>query len=321
MRTADDPRARCMDAATPAISVAMIAYQQEAFIAQAIDSVLMQQVDRPFELVIGDDGSTDGTRAMLTACAARHRDTIRLLPDRGRLGAQRNFVRTLQACRGRYIALLEADDFWTARHKLQRQADYLDQHPECAICFHNVTVLLPGRTELFNAPDQKRVSTLEDLIDHNFMATCSVMYRARLFPEFPDWFDTLPCGDWPLHVLNAEHGAIGYLDEVMGAYRKHGTGLWSGLSATERLEMRLACYPTLLAHVGGRHGRAIRGIISDLHNRLARRYAAQGQFATAVRHAVDSIRVAPLHRRAWVKPFGRFLLRRLRERRLDTSTT
>jgi glycosyltransferase involved in cell wall biosynthesis len=300
------------------ISVAMIAYQHEAYIAQAVDSVLMQDVDRSIELVIGDDCSSDRTSVILEAYARAHPDTIRLLSTPSRLGAQPNFARTLKACRGRYIALLEGDDFWTDRQKLRRQAEYLDTDPSCSMCFQNVEVLSPDGTTLFNRPDQKPISTIEDLFERHFMATCSVMYRAGLFGEFPAWFYSFPCGDWPLCVLNARHGAIGYIDEVMATYRKHGDGLWSGLSAIERLEMRLKCYPTLLAHAGPAYVPVARPAMSHLHYLLALRYARRGRVLTASGHAIRSILLAPRRRREWLKPFGRFIQHRLRELRSGT---
>jgi glycosyltransferase involved in cell wall biosynthesis len=299
----------------PGISVAMIAYQHEAFIAQAVESVLMQDVERSIELVIGEDCSSDRTRVILESYARAHPAVIRLLPTPCRLGAQPNFARTLEACRGRYIALLEGDDFWTDRHKLRRQAAYLDAHPSCSMCFHNVEVRGPDRTTLYNAPNQKAVSALEDLFHRHFIATCSVMYRAGLFAEFPAWFYSFPCGDWPLYVFNAQHGTIGYINEVMATYRKHGDGLYSGLSAIERLEMRLKCYPTLLAHVGRAYQRTARPAMSELHYLLALRYARQGRVITACGHAMRSICLAPRRRREWLKPFGRFIHHRLREYR------
>jgi hypothetical protein len=75
-----------------------------------------------------------------------------------------------------------------------------------------------------NNPGKK---TLRNLLRGNFMQTCSVMFRAGLFESFPEWFFKSPLGDWPLHVLNARVGNIGYIDEVMGVYRKHSSGAWS----------------------------------------------------------------------------------------------
>ena len=97
------------------VSVCMITYNHERFIAQAIESVLMQETDFRVELVIGEDCSTDGTRAIVREFGERFPERIRLLLPEHNLGMMPNFVATLSACRGQYVALLEGDDYWTDR--------------------------------------------------------------------------------------------------------------------------------------------------------------------------------------------------------------
>src|SRR4051794_11773039 len=123
------------------LTVAMITYNHEPFIAQALDSILMQQVSFDHEILIGEDCSTDRTREIVRAYRQRYPDKIRLqLPETNR-GMMQNFVAVLAAARGDYVALLEGDDYWTAPDKLARQVAYLDAHPECAICFHDALML------------------------------------------------------------------------------------------------------------------------------------------------------------------------------------
>ena len=92
------------------VSVCMITYNHEAYIAQAIEGVLMQQTDFPIELVIGEDCSTDRTRAICLEYQQRHPGIIRLALRERNIGMMPNFVQTLQACEGKYIALCEGDD-------------------------------------------------------------------------------------------------------------------------------------------------------------------------------------------------------------------
>lgn len=251
------------------VSVSMITYNHEPYIAQAIDSVLMQQTNFPFEIIIGEDDSADNTRAIVKEYKKRYPDKIRLfLNDRknviyidGKPTGQWNFANNLKHAKGEYIALLEGDDFWTSPHKLQKQVDFLDARPDFAICFHNAEkVFVDGRqqSKLYCPPEQKEISTLEDLVVGNFIPTCSVVFRRGLFGELPAWFYEVPVGDWPLHVLNAQHGCIGYLNEAMAVYRVHSSGAWSGKSPADVFRTMLKIYGYLNAYLGYRYEDMIR---------------------------------------------------------------
>ena len=112
------------------VSVLMITYNHENFIREAIEGVLMQKTDFPIELIIGEDCSTDGTRKIVMEYASKYPDIIRpLLPD-SNLGMMKNFIETMQAATGKYIALCEGDDYWTDPYKLQKQVDILNKLPD-----------------------------------------------------------------------------------------------------------------------------------------------------------------------------------------------
>lgn len=250
------------------VSVSIITYNHASYIERAIESVLAQRTDFDFEVIIGEDDSTDGTRDIVRRYGERYLDRIRLfLNDRrnviyidGRPTGRWNFINNLGHARGQYIALLEGDDYWTDPLKLQQQADYLDSHPECAFCFHDVEALYESGDrppEIISPPGEKDFYTLEDVLAGNFIHTCSVMYRRGLFREFPPWFATVPVADWPLHALNAEHGAIGHIGKVMGVYRIHPGGIWSLQSEIRRFERTIRVYRTLDEHFNSRY----RGII------------------------------------------------------------
>jgi glycosyltransferase involved in cell wall biosynthesis len=210
------------------VSVCMITYNHEKFIAQAIESVMMQQTCFEYELVIGEDCSTDKTREICIAYREKYPNKIKLLLREKNLGMMSNFIQTIQSCQGQYIALCEGDDYWISPHKLQKQVDFLDSHPDFAICSHNVRVSREGRPELDHewlGVKRKEVSTLEDLLrDGSGGATCSLVFRNRVFGDFPDWYYTIKGGDWALQVLCATRGKLRYLREVMGVFRQHDRG-------------------------------------------------------------------------------------------------
>jgi len=114
----------------PLVSVAMITYNHREYIHQSVESILSQQVNFPFELVIGEDFSTDGTREMVFKLQKKYPERIRLVSSESNVGAHRNAVRTEQACRGKYVAFCEGDDFWNDPSKLAKQIAFLEARPD-----------------------------------------------------------------------------------------------------------------------------------------------------------------------------------------------
>ena len=218
------------------LSVLVVTYNHEKFIAQALDSILMQKPNFDYEIVIGEDCSNDGTRDIVAEYKKKYPDRIRLLLNESNIGAGKNFKQTYEACSGEYIALLEGDDYWTSPDKLQKQVDFMDENLDFAICSHNVVV----KREDGGAPDSewlgranREVMTLKDLLRFGSGgATGSLLFRNRVFGEFPDWYFTLPGGDWTLQILCASHGMMRYFREPMGVYRTAHSS--NGLSAAIR---------------------------------------------------------------------------------------
>jgi glycosyltransferase involved in cell wall biosynthesis len=281
------------------LSVCMITYNHEDFIAQALDSVLMQDVDFDYEIVLGEDCSTDNTRDIARDYASRFPNRVQLLPAEKNLGMKHNFIRTLRACRGQYVASCEGDDYWTSPHKLAKQVSFLEMHPECAVCFHNVEVIYEDQSQEpqnYCSSGQKEISGLEDILKGNFIPTCSVMFRRRPARDFPEWFYALEMGDWPLHLLNAEQGEIGYIDQVMGVYRVHSGGAWYSLSQIEAIHEYIKFYHYANAHLGFRYQRLIKTCLSNCYCALASAYALDGDLAKARMYARRSLAERPLGR-------------------------
>ena len=276
------------------VSVLVITYNHERYIAQALDSALMQQLDVDYEIVVGDDCSTDATRSILLDYRARYADKLRLiLPDRNS-GMHANFARTLAACRGEYVALLEGDDYWCRDDKLARQIALLDTRPDLALCFHDVECVFESGCEAvdvtLNRP-RRAVSTLHDLLRGNFIHTCSVMFRRGLFGAFPAWYFTLPVGDWPLHILNALHGDIGYVDEVMGAYRVHPGGVWSTRPKSWQLRESIRVLECVADHLPPAARSLAQRVVAGHYFERARHHASAANFGPARDDAARAARM------------------------------
>jgi len=276
----------------------MITYNQEKFIAQAIESVMMQETDFDYELVIGEDCSTDRTRDICTAYQEKYPDKIRLLLRQENLGMMQNFIQAFLACKGQYVALLEGDDYWTSSDKLQKQVDFLDTRPDYAICFACTLAFYEDkRREPYHIPSpeyQKDTLTIEDLLRVNSIATCSVMFRNGLLDGFPDWFFSLRMGDWPLHIMNAQHGKIGYVDELVAAYRIHGSSYYSIRDIVSNLISNVSFYKAINSYLNFRYQTVIREMLARTYQAISHQYLLRKDTANARRYAFESIRTLPL---------------------------
>ena len=131
-----------------AVSVLVVTYNHASFVRQALDSALAQRLPQPFEILISEDRSTDGTREIVQEYAERHPEIVRLLLSERNLCSNEVVARGFRSARGRYVALLDGDDYWTGADKLQAQVEILDARPDMTICFHNVQVVDEGSRSL-----------------------------------------------------------------------------------------------------------------------------------------------------------------------------
>ena len=277
----------------PRASVCMITYNHEKYIAQAIESVLMQKTDFDFEVVIGEDGSADGTADIVRRMAERCRPRIRpLLRDRN-LGAQRNFVDVLQHCRGDYVAVLEGDDYWTDPHKLQKQVDFLETHPDFVMCCHDAEMSCEGvvdRSSPFKK-DFPQVSTFDDIWRKFFIPTPSLVFRNRVIREFPEWYCRVRSGDRALELMLAHSGKCYYMFEKMAMKRRHPGGITETESFKDtlgRLRDRLTIYRGVMDYTG-RSGAMFDDTVGGLHRRISIEYARRHDRARSAYHLAAAL--------------------------------
>jgi len=210
------------------VSVCTIAYNQEDFISETLDSILRQKTSFPFEIVIGDDHSQDRTREICEAYAARFPDRVKYRRRDPNLGMMPNFIKTLGECGGRYVAVCEGDDFWTDDTKLQRQFDFMEAHPEVSLCCHDHAVLANNTMTHPNEDLAEDVKILEtrDYMRNPFFHTSSYFFRRDAQPApYPDWYADVLAGDHFLVLFLSMRGKIGYLNRRMSVFRNHGSSV------------------------------------------------------------------------------------------------
>ncbi len=296
-----------MSAVAPKVSVGIVTYNHAPFIRECLESALAQVTDFPFEIVVGEDCSTDGTRAIVEEYAARFPGRIRALLAEKNLGVFENWRRVLEACRGKYLANLDGDDRMRPG-RLQKQVAHLDAHPDVAVLFTNLHVFdwPSGRSRgKLTPPGAPRIETLDDLVRHGMVyGHSSKMWRRSSQPL--EWLpaDAPHILDWPLTIENARHGRIAFLDELLGDYRKHAAAFTAGdlIRAQAHHEEQLRT----LERARALHGVSESAVLhaqARLIYALAARHLAEGSF-DRFRELIDSTRALPS-----VGPHHRFLLR------------
>lgn len=234
--------------AKPLVSICMMTYNHEPFIARAIESVLMQDCVFSFELIIGEDASTDRTREICESFQKKNPDRIVLINHKTNVGMHRNFLDILAACRGKYLAMLDSDDYWTDAGKLRKQVEFLEANPDFSICFHRAKVEYESGISPFYPDincDTPETTTINDIAKTNYIHSSTVLFRNHILAAIPDWFRVAYPIDWPMHILTAQHGKIHFSKEEMAVYRVHGKSVHSTRSELWRSEKSLSLYQYL----------------------------------------------------------------------------
>ncbi|MEW6115771.1 MAG: glycosyltransferase [Nitrospirota bacterium] len=220
----------------PLVSVKMITYNHAPFITQAIEGVLQQKTDFPFELVIGEDCSTDGTREIVFEYQKKYPDIIRVITSDKNVGMKKNGLRTVKACTGTYIAFCEGDDYWHHPGKLQKQVDYLERHPECGLVFTDYDFYYDSSRQLVRSVNCSKglqspeSVTIEQIIRGKgpIIRTCTVMMRRELLEQVVEGDPYLHqnekflMGDTQLFAELALISDVSYYPESLATYRIHG---------------------------------------------------------------------------------------------------
>lgn len=283
---------------TPKISICIITYNHGDYIAEALDSVLSQNLTHSCEVIIADDCSTDNTREVIDRYALSRPDIIRTILQEKNVGPSENFLSLLNAAKGEYVACLEGDDFYVDPYKLQKQVDFLDQNPELGGCFHDLRIIdSKGHVLDENYPLKLKHEkvTVQDLIEAgNNSQTNSRVYRRSCIENMPEWYATF-ASDFGLEILVAKQGGWGYIDEVMSAYRVHGTGGFTSVGKAKQSLFIFTSYKHLLQdkELSKQFGDMLRFRLRHFALEIARAYRAEGKHLNYLRYLRAFIRYCP----------------------------
>ncbi|RCK40971.1 glycosyltransferase [Thalassospira profundimaris] len=219
------------------VSVLVLTYNHEKYLAQTLDSILAQKVSFPIELIIAEDCSTDATRDVIAEYRDKFENCTVLLNNKNR-GGIFTIITASEHISGEYYCFLEGDDYWTDPTKLQQQVDILDQHKEYVGCSHNTELFYQAesRTELLHKeplPDEYGADEL--ITSQCYCHTSSYLWRRTSRDIYPlEMHYNKMIGDWFVSIYKSQFGKIKYIDRTMSTYRISGTGIYSKLSQLNR---------------------------------------------------------------------------------------
>lgn len=222
----------------PLVSICCITYNHEDYIHDAIEGFLMQKTDFPFEIIMHDDASTDGTADIIREYERKYPDIIKPIyqTENQYSNGEHPILFTFKAARGKFIAICEGDDYWIDPRKLQKQITEMEKHPDCYISFHPAIIRWDDESNenkiLALHSEKITIFPVEEVISWRgmFMPTASIIINSVVIPQIVSFFDIAkeaPVGDFYIQVLCAENGGALYLSDIMSIYRSRARGSWT----------------------------------------------------------------------------------------------
>lgn len=240
------------------VTVVCITYKHEEFIAQALESFLMQKTNFKFKVFVGEDCGPDNTAQIVKEYAEKYPDIIVPFIREKNMGAQRNLIDLCQRANSPYIAFCEGDDYWIDEYKLQKQFDFMESNKEYRICFSKCEIKSPEDWFLrswFKAdkegklifpdcePNFKSKKEIFDMYDFVWVfpaQTATVFYRWNYDLNIPDWYFEGIIGDWPIFLMQLGIGKAYFIKDIMSVYRRSDVGVFMSSNMDEHfLKTRL----------------------------------------------------------------------------------
>ena len=228
------------------VSIRCAVYNHEPYIRQCLDGFVMQKTNFRFEAIVHDDASTDNSASIIREYAGKYPEIIRPIYETENQFSKKDgsLMRIItEACHGKYYASCEGDDYWTDPLKLQKQVDYMESHPECAMVFGNAIEHWEDnfRTDKLFAEIEERDYTGVELSDKWIVPTATTLYKSEVYDTPLAKLSVLSgrffANDLPLCLSCAAMGSIHAFSDVFSVYRRLPSGFWRSLDAKGRIRM------------------------------------------------------------------------------------
>lgn len=231
----------------PKVSICVITYNQESYIKECLESIVSQQTNFDFEIVIGEDHSTDKTAEFIEELAKANQQIV-LLENTSNLGVLPNFIRTLNACKGKYIAFCEGDDYWIDPHKLQNQVNFLEKNSQYGGVSTNNRWFIESENNYKDSIQKEGEISFEQLCISNQINSQTILFKKDHLSNI-SWMKGLKIGDWPLHLLVTSKQPYYRLPDITTVYRVHQAGVHSLINEENKIRNRIDALIEVLRNV------------------------------------------------------------------------
>ncbi len=230
------------------LNVLLITYNQEEYIKQTLDSLLMQTTTFNFNVVVADDCSTDKTLDIISEYSKKGTLNFIFLDKTSNLGYNKNYERALKACNAEYVAILEGDDYWTDPNRLEKHVKFLDNHGECSMSFNRIVFYYQNKADYkinnWTAEgDYQYYTSKEQIVGNKIGNLSACVFRRDVFDKIkPGLFD-YKVADWMLGIVYGQYGFLAELKDPMSVYRIHQKGQWSRQNEEQQVKDLIISIP------------------------------------------------------------------------------
>lgn len=218
------------------LTIYCLVYNHAKYVRNTLEGFVSQETNYKYEVIVHDDASTDGSQEIIREYAEKYPDIIKPVFQKEnqyskKVGIYKTFISPMIS--GKYVAICEGDDYWCDNNKLQKQIDYMENHPECSLCVHNTEMIKEngkGLGILYNNSKKEEDYTVQEIIEcggGGLFHTSSFMYVKELRDDRPRDFKMSGAGDYPLAIYLATRGNVHYFPQIMSKYRVNAVGSWT----------------------------------------------------------------------------------------------
>lgn len=271
----------------PKVTFFIISFNQENYIKECLDSILIQEYPN-LEIVVGDDASTDNTKKILIGYKEKYQNIFKLSFNKENLGITKNCNKTLKLCKGKYIFFIGGDDVCFPG-KIQKQVNYMEENNDCVLCYHNAEVFYSEEPEKKNYLYYDKCSSKGDvgsIVNSNpiFICPVSTIIRKTAIPS-KGFNEIIPkISDRLFFFEIALKGKLGFIDDVLMRYRKRKDGSSRKIAYSERFQLAFIIeqkYPKYWIYSNRLYG--------DIYHKLAERFYKKGSFKLVLLYSIRSI--------------------------------